>query len=282
MAYLFTAGFACAHYSLLAFRYFGKAERYDSYTVDKSTGTQWFELGSKMINFTSLAVYGVAFMTSLLALLGIAPSINYMVWFWGVMVLGGGANMIGELLWFIGMDGAYSDFADTATDAKTVAKAAIGGAVYFNIRQAMVEEAVTQTKIMYVLYNQSENWMWAMWDAMPQADKDAKVEEMMMEVEEWEKEMMAEMEAEMDMEEDAEESADDAEEADEDADEAEEEAEEADEDADEAEEDADEADEDADEDADEADEDDFGGDDDGFGGDDDGFGGDDGFDDFFN
>jgi len=275
MAYLFTAGFACAHYSLLAFRYFGKAERYDAYTVDKSSGTQWFELGSKMINFTSLAVYGVAFMTSLLALLGIAPSINYMVWFWGVMVLGGGANMIGEMLMFIGMDGAYSDWTNTATDVKTVAAAAIGGAVYVNIRQAMVEEAVTQTKIMYVLYNQSENWMWAMWDAMPEADKEAKVEEIMMEIEEWEAEQMAEMEAEMEMEEDAEESADDAEEADEDADEADKDADEADEDADEA-----------DEDADEADEDDFGGDDgfgddDGFGGDD-GFGDDDSFDDFFN
>ena len=50
-----------------------------------------------------------------------------------------------------------------------------------------------QTMIDLNLYMQAENWMWAMFDALPQAEKDQKVEDLMMEVEEWEKEMMAEM-----------------------------------------------------------------------------------------
>ena len=95
--------------------------------------------GHEMINFTNLAVYGVAAITSLLALFGIAPAINYMVWFWGVMVLGGGANMIGELFYFIGQDGAYSDFSYEGTDVASLAKVATGGIVYGNIRAAMVE-----------------------------------------------------------------------------------------------------------------------------------------------
>ncbi len=254
ISYMLIAGSACAHYSLQAFRYFGDEKYYATYTLDKSSGTQWFELGNKMINFTNLAVYGVAFITSLLALFGIAPGINYMVWFWGVMVLGGGANMIGELFYFIGQDGAYSDYSSTATDAKSIAKVAIGGAVYVAIRSAMVEQSVIQTMINFSLYANAENWMWAMFNAMPQEEKDAKVEELMMQVEEWEKEMMAEMEAEMeeDMEaemsgDDAEESADDAEEAAEDAEESAEDAEEADEDAEEAEDNAEEAAEDAEE-----------------------------------
>merc|ERR1719329_860858 len=111
----------------------------------------------------------------------------------------------------------------------------------------MTEEMAIQTGTKFALYTEAENWMWAMFDALPQAEKDQKVEDLMMEVEEWEKAMMAEMEADMDKEEDMED--DDAE---------------SDADAEEAAADEEEAADDEEEAADDAEEDDFGGDD-GFG-----------------
>jgi len=138
-SFMFTAMFAAAHYGLMAFRYMGEDKYYLPYTLDANSGTQWFELGNKMINFTNLAVFGLASITSLLALFGIAPAINYMVWFWGVMVLGGGANFIGEIFYLIGMDNAYSDFSYEGTDVAKLTKAATGGAVYLATRLAITE-----------------------------------------------------------------------------------------------------------------------------------------------
>ena len=102
-SYLFVAAFAATHYSLAAFRYYSKSASRDAYLLD-STKTNWFEIGNYIINYGNLSLYGIAFITQLLALFGIAPYINYIVWFWGVMVVGGLANMVGQFLYFLAMD----------------------------------------------------------------------------------------------------------------------------------------------------------------------------------
>jgi len=100
---------------------------------------------------------------------------------------------------------------------------------YALIKASVVEDSIMGTSAMLSKYMQKENWSWANWDRMEQADKEAKLEELMAEIEEWDAEKMAEMDGEMkeemsedeEAEEDAEE--EDAEEEDADEEEADEE-----------------------------------------------------------
>ena len=176
-------------------------------------------------------MFGVAAITQILAGLGIAPFVNMLVWFWGVMVLGGIGNFVGGAMKTIGYDTGYkyNDVVLNSVGLKNLAAMPL-------IRNLMVQDAAMQASVALSLYMQMENWHWAAWEKLPQEDKETQLEELMAEIEEWDAEQMAEMEGEMkeekseDAEEDAsDKDAEDAEDADEDADEADEEV--ADEDA---------------------------------------------------
>ena len=55
---------------------------------------------------------------------GIAPMINFLVWFWGVMLAGGLVNLTGMFMYFLEMDSAYSDYGYVGSDAVLIAKSA--------------------------------------------------------------------------------------------------------------------------------------------------------------
>ncbi len=268
LTYLLVAAGVATHAALMAFRYASRSGHYATFLT--GTGTNWFEIGDLIQNYANLSLFGIAFVTQLLALFGIATGINAMVWMWGIMLAGGLANGVAGFMKFL----AYDNCWDKAASCQSL------------VKQDMVMATAMDTSVSLALFMQGENWMWGVWEGMTQEEQDTKVEELMMEVEAWEEEMRAEMAAEMGKEGKKMESEDEDEEAsadeEEDADAGE------DEEASAEEEDAD-ADEDEEASAGEEDtpvddgEDDGFGDDDGFGGDDDGFGGDDGFgDDFFN
>jgi len=88
------------------FRYSSLKNYYNMYATD-TTGlvlTNWFKIGDLIINYTNMVVYGVAFITQLIALFGILGDINMLVWVWGVMVVGGLAELVGGLFYWMAYD----------------------------------------------------------------------------------------------------------------------------------------------------------------------------------
>ena len=89
---------ACLH----MFRYTTKDGHWSKFLADSSV-TDWFKIGDQIQYYGNLALYGMALITSLLALFGIAPSINVMVWYFGVYWVGAfvlGISMFFKLLAF--------------------------------------------------------------------------------------------------------------------------------------------------------------------------------------
>jgi hypothetical protein len=115
-----------------------------------------------------------------------------LVWFFGVMLLGGIANFVGFLFKFIGYETGYSNL-ETDNAILNAGNASAMAA----IKGLMVEDMAMETSVALSLYMQMENWHWAAWEALPQEDKETQLEELMAEIEEWDAEKMAEMEAEM-------------------------------------------------------------------------------------
>merc|ERR1712013_679522 len=208
LTYLLVAAGVATHAALMAFRYASRSGHYAAFLA--GTGTNWFEIGDLIQNYANLSLFGIAFVTQLLALLGIATGLNAMVWMWGIMLAGGLANGVAGFMKFL----AYDTCWDKASACQGL------------VKTDMIMNTAMETSVSLALFMQGENWMWGVWEGMTQEEQDAKVEELYMEVEAWEEEMRAEMAAEMgeDMEEDAESEADDAESE---ADEAEAEADEA-------------------------------------------------------
>ena len=97
---------------LIAFRYrkqdwLGSAS--DSYYKQYEThvgGTNWWSLANSLNTYTKLIVYGTGFITQLLALFGIAPGINELIWQWGVIVGVTSVNVLFVLLNGMGYDAA--------------------------------------------------------------------------------------------------------------------------------------------------------------------------------
>ena len=141
-----------------------------------------------------------------------------LVWFFGVMLLGGLGNFVGFLFKFIGYETGYSNLKTDSDDLnKQNAKAMTV------IKADMVEDMAMETSVALSLYMQMENWHWAAWEALPQEDKETQLEELMAEIEEWDAEKMAEMEGEMKEEKSEDADEEDAEEEDADEEDADEE-----------------------------------------------------------
>jgi len=61
----------------------------DSYYKPYEThvgGTNWWSMANMLNRYGKLAIYGVAFTTQILAIVGIVPDINMMVWQYGVIM----------------------------------------------------------------------------------------------------------------------------------------------------------------------------------------------------
>ena len=71
-------------------------------------GTNWWSLANMINSYGKLSIFGIAFITQLLATLGIAASINTIIWHWLVIV---GVSLINVL--YVIFDGLSYD---TATD----------------------------------------------------------------------------------------------------------------------------------------------------------------------
>jgi len=208
LTYLLVAAGIMTRGILNAFLFRPKAENY-IYKVNTGTvkgGTIWLDIANMIGDYGSLAIGGIAFIFQLLSMLGIAVSINVMVWVWGVGVLGSIVSLVTVLFQFLAFDKFTIDWAQDTTNANKKPFAAIAGPI---ANLDMTEEIVCGAFASLWLWQQSGNWMAAQWDALSEEDQAYYVADLQAKVEAMEAEWLGEMEeaaeeAEEEGEEDAE------------------------------------------------------------------------------
>lgn len=83
--------------------------------VNWDDNKMWYTI-PHMIHYFSLAVWGTAFIMQMLAIFGIAPAINGLVWAFGVFLALPLAEMVGTMMMWIGYDGAAAMMATTPSE----------------------------------------------------------------------------------------------------------------------------------------------------------------------
>jgi hypothetical protein len=86
VTYLMTALGVAVNYSLHSFVWHSSTASKDPYTQGemKSGDTNLWSLAHKLGHYSSIAIFGMAAVTQILAMAGIAVDINGMVWHYGV------------------------------------------------------------------------------------------------------------------------------------------------------------------------------------------------------
>merc|ERR1719446_582615 len=136
---------------------------------NSSISTGYWRLGALIGDYATLAIMGVATITQLLSMFGIAASVNMMVWMWGVMVGGGIVSMVVGAMWMWAYRAAMSDLSsDSTTNAATTisadgtAAALMASSIEMDMVKAMAHEAsATLTAWEYM-----ESWMKAQYHAL--------------------------------------------------------------------------------------------------------------------
>ena len=78
---------------------------YYSYWEDASVATtNFWQIANLLRTYSAIAIFSIAFITQLLAMLGIAASVNSMVWIYGVFTVFMSINVIYMLLMGYGYD----------------------------------------------------------------------------------------------------------------------------------------------------------------------------------
>jgi len=124
----------------------------------------------------SLAIFGAAHITQLLSMLGMAVSINGMVWWWGVGMGSMIVSAISAYIWLSAMqtgwaqcNAAYDDTEDVDSDDATECSswASFNAVMENNLMYATAGETATAL----TLWSYYENWMVAQWWAMPEEER---------------------------------------------------------------------------------------------------------------
>lgn len=148
-------------------------------TVNWDDNKIWYTI-PHYIHYFSMAVWGVAFIMQMLAIFGIAPGINYLVWGFGVFMALPLAEMVGTMMTWIGYDGAAAMAAKKATDVASAdtakyTKALSAAPVYMGILfKHMADHALLELDIMGAYHD----WELSQFLAMDRAAQDTKLEEM--------------------------------------------------------------------------------------------------------
>jgi len=152
-------------------------------------GTDWNGLAAMMMNFGDLAIMGTAFLTQLMAFLGIATGINGLVWWYGVGMAMPAIHMVASIMYFLAKESGYSNKDSSDATKKTHAKGEFGQA---DINWA--QDLLTLTGIGVMMMHNYEGWMANQWIGMAPEDQDAAIVELEEAVAEIAKEQMAKWE----------------------------------------------------------------------------------------
>lgn len=152
-------------------------------------GTDWNGMAAMLLNFGDLAILGTAFLTQLMAFLGIATGINGMVWWYGVGMAMPAMHFVASLFYFFAKEAAYAE-KDTK-DATTAlhAKSSSG-----QVDVLWSQDLLTLTGIGVMMMHNYEGWMANQWIGMAPEDQDAAIVELEEAVAEIAKEQMAKWE----------------------------------------------------------------------------------------
>lgn len=109
LTYLLVSAGVVLYASLSAFRY-TKVDHYYDHFWNKQ-GTEWYRYGDLLQLYTNLSLFGIGLLTQILSMYGIANSIHYTFWMWGVMTIGGLSNIVAIIMKFLAYESAlfYSD-----------------------------------------------------------------------------------------------------------------------------------------------------------------------------
>jgi hypothetical protein len=152
-------------------------------------GTNWNGMAGMLINFGDLAIMGTAFLTQLLAFLGIATGINGMVWWYGVGMALPALHFIASFFYFFAKESAWAEKDTKDATVATHAKSTAGQADLL-----WIQDLMTLTGIGVMMMHNYEGWMANQWIGMAPEDQDAAIEELEEAVAEIAKEQMAKWE----------------------------------------------------------------------------------------
>ena len=81
LTYLIVAALVATEAAMYLFRYSKVKDYYKGFQADPAgTGTDWFWLGDLIQSYANLGLFGLAFISQLLALFGILGGFNMIVW----------------------------------------------------------------------------------------------------------------------------------------------------------------------------------------------------------
>ena len=153
-------------------------EPYYNNGIDAWPGaTNWWKLANDIGFYAALALWGVASLTQIASLAGVAADINIMVWFYGLGMVGALVSLVAGSLHFYAKWSAFGLSRD-ATQTAGVVNAA--GGVYGSVSLEEVEHAAFGALVGMELAYNWPNWMAAQWAALPEekrAEWEAQMEE---------------------------------------------------------------------------------------------------------
>lgn len=131
---------------------------------------------SQIAAWGHLAIFGTAMITQLLSMLGIAVSVNQMVWWWGVGMGTLIVSLVSSYIWISAMADGWSQCASTYEDTEDIDSAdATECAAWYSyigvMEQNLATLTATETATAIALWTYMENWMLAQWWAMPEEER---------------------------------------------------------------------------------------------------------------
>lgn len=138
---------------LKTFRYHSD-EDYYVYGATTSSTNYW-EYANMISSYYFLAAFGIAFITQLLSMFGIANEVNLYVWMGLLGGLGGLVEMVsGLLLWYAYDEAHVMYYEDDSTTAEVTAAAVVMGA----IKEEMMMGAIESLGIEFALNETGKDW----------------------------------------------------------------------------------------------------------------------------
>ena len=157
IAYTMTAVMATTHIALTAFRYRPFATYY---AAGDSLSFNYWKLYNQIEQYAGLAIFGVASITQILTLFGIAGDVNLLVWMYGVHMTGMVVHMVTAVLRFLAYETAWTACAgDSTTNPDQCA-------TFDAVEHEMLELTAMATSMEFTLYTNHKSWMKAQWLAM--------------------------------------------------------------------------------------------------------------------
>jgi hypothetical protein len=98
------------------FRYSTNSDYYTRFVADSSQSIDWFKIGDYISNWGGLVLWGLAWLTSILALFGGAAlvDLNMIIWVWGIGLGNSLAMLTSFVMKFFAFDTAYDKYETVA------------------------------------------------------------------------------------------------------------------------------------------------------------------------